>query len=58
MKLRYTPQARRHLDAIAHYIAERNPDAAVRVGYRLREVIDLLVAIPTFISRGSQHLLP
>lgn len=55
MKLRYTPQARRHLDAIADYIAERNPDAAVRVGYRIREVIDLLVAIP---SMGREGVLP
>jgi toxin ParE1/3/4 len=44
--LRYTPRARRHLNAIAEYIAEQNPDAARRVGSRIRETIDLLTAFP------------
>ncbi len=39
MRLRYTRQARRHLDAIAEYIAERNPAAARGVGERIREAI-------------------
>jgi plasmid stabilization system protein ParE len=46
VRLRYTPRARRHLDAIADYIAERNPDAARRVGSRIRETIDLLTSFP------------
>jgi plasmid stabilization system protein ParE len=44
--LRYTLRARRHLDAISEYIIERNPDAARRVGARIRETIDLLVGFP------------
>jgi len=35
MKLHYTRRARRHLDGISHYIAERNPDAARQVGARI-----------------------
>ena len=46
MRLRYTARARLHLDAIAEYIAERNPDAARRVGIRIREMIDLLTSFP------------
>jgi toxin ParE1/3/4 len=46
MKLRYTPQARRHLDAIAEYITERNPAAALRVGRRIQETIGLLADFP------------
>jgi plasmid stabilization system protein ParE len=42
MKLRYTRRAQRHLEAIAEYIAERNPDAARRVGERIRETTALL----------------
>ncbi len=50
MRLRYTQRARRHLDAIAEYIHERNPDAARRVGERIREVIALVGEIP-FLGR-------
>jgi toxin ParE1/3/4 len=46
VRLRYTPRACRHLDAIAEYIAERNPNASRRVGARIRETIDLLAAFP------------
>ena len=46
MRLRYTARARLHLDAIAEYIAERNPDAARRVGARIQETIDLLTSFP------------
>jgi addiction module RelE/StbE family toxin len=42
MTLRYTRRAHRHLEAIARYISERNPDAAVQVGARIRESIELL----------------
>jgi addiction module RelE/StbE family toxin len=50
MRLRYTRRANRHLDAIAEYIAERNPGAARRVGDRIRETILLLRDLP-YIGR-------
>ena len=53
MRLRYTPQAIRHLDAIAQYISERNPEAARRVGARIREVIDLLRIFPLIGHAGG-----
>jgi toxin ParE1/3/4 len=53
MRLRYTPQARRHLDAIAEYISERNPEAARRVGARIREVIELLHLFPHIGHDGT-----
>jgi plasmid stabilization system protein ParE len=51
MKLRYTRRAQRHLEAIAEYIAERNPDAAGRVGERIRETTVLLRDFPTSAAR-------
>jgi toxin ParE1/3/4 len=53
VRLRFTPRARRHLDAISEYIAKRNPDAARRVGARLRETIDLLAAFPDMGHEGA-----
>ncbi|HWN49895.1 MAG TPA: type II toxin-antitoxin system RelE/ParE family toxin [Xanthobacteraceae bacterium] len=53
MRLRYTPRARRHLDAIAQYIDERNPDAARRVGSRIQETINLLAAFPHMGHEGA-----
>jgi addiction module RelE/StbE family toxin len=50
MTLRYTRRARRHLDAIAEYIADRNPAAARRVGERIREAVSLLGDLP-YIGR-------
>ncbi len=52
MRLRFTPRARRHLDAISEYITERNPDAARRVGARIRETIGLLAAFPDMGHEG------
>jgi plasmid stabilization system protein ParE len=52
MKVVFTPRARRHLEAIAEYVAERNPAAAVRVGSRIRETIDLLGKFPTMGRNG------
>ena len=46
MTLRVTPQARRHLDAVARYIHQRNPDAAVRVRMEIRETLRLLEQFP------------
>lgn len=46
LKLRYTRRARRQLDAIHDYIAERNPEAAVRVVARIRETARLLTDFP------------
>jgi plasmid stabilization system protein ParE len=46
MKLRFTQRARRHLDSIGEYISQRNPEAARRVGTRIRETTELLAAFP------------
>jgi toxin ParE1/3/4 len=53
VRLRYTPRASRHLEAIAAYIAERNPDAARHVGARIREIIDLLAVHPHMGREGT-----
>jgi toxin ParE1/3/4 len=53
VKLRYTLRAHRHLDAIADYIAARNPEAARGVGARIRETIDLLASFPHMGNNGS-----
>jgi len=50
MRLCYTRRAQRHLDAIAEYIADRNPSAARRVGERIREAVSLLRDLP-YIGR-------
>ena len=46
MTLRVAPQARRHLDAIAQYIRERNPAAAARVRAEIRSTLKLLSEFP------------
>ena len=51
--MRFTRRARRHLDAIAEYIAERNPEAARRVGARIRETIGPLSAFPYIGHEGA-----
>ena len=53
MKLRYTPQARLHLDAIAEYVGARNPAAAQRIGARIEEMINLLAAFPNMGRKGQ-----
>jgi addiction module RelE/StbE family toxin len=53
VKLRYTLRALRHLDSIADHIAERNPQAARRVGALIAETIDLLAAFPHMGHEGS-----
>jgi len=53
MKLRYTPQARRDIDAIAEYICERNPAASMRVGDRIRRTAELLSEFP-FIGHSGK----
>jgi plasmid stabilization system protein ParE len=55
MRLRYTSRARRHIDSIQSYIAERNPDAARRVIERIRATAELLREFP-FI--GHDGLVP
>jgi plasmid stabilization system protein ParE len=52
MKVRLTARARQHLEAIAEYIGERNPSAAVRVGARIRQSIDLLAHFPLIGHAG------
>jgi plasmid stabilization system protein ParE len=46
MRVRYTRQALRDLLAIADYIRERNPTAAVEVETAIRTSIDLLADFP------------
>ncbi len=53
MRLRFTPQARRHLDAIAEYLAERSPAASRSVGQRIHETIQLLTNFPLIGREGS-----
>jgi toxin ParE1/3/4 len=53
MKVRFTPSATRYLAAIAQYLTERNPDAARRVGERIREVIELLADFPEIGHLGT-----
>jgi toxin ParE1/3/4 len=53
VKLRYTPQARLHLNAIAEYVGARNPNAARRIAARLEEMIDLLAAFPYMGHKGQ-----
>jgi toxin ParE1/3/4 len=53
MRLQYTRRARRHLDAIAEYISDRNPDAARRVGERIGETISLLGNLPYMGREGA-----
>jgi plasmid stabilization system protein ParE len=53
MRLRYTRRARRHLDGISKYIADRNPNAARDVGVRIRETIELLSIYPNIGREGT-----
>jgi toxin ParE1/3/4 len=53
VRLRFTPRARRHLDAISEYMTKGNQDAARRVGARIRETIDLLSAFPDMGHEGA-----
>jgi plasmid stabilization system protein ParE len=53
VKLRFTSRARWHLEAISEYITERSPDAAPRVGARIRETIGLLVTFPNLGHGGA-----
>jgi addiction module RelE/StbE family toxin len=55
VRLQFTRRARRHLDGIHDYIAERNPQAAVRVIARIRETVELLLEFPLI---GHEGLLP
>jgi toxin ParE1/3/4 len=43
------------MEAISEYLAERNPDAALRVGSRIRETIDLLLKFPNMGRKGAQQ---
>ena len=53
MRVRFTPRATRHLAAIAQYLTERNPEAARRVGGRIREIIGLLADFPDIGHQGT-----
>jgi toxin ParE1/3/4 len=53
MKLRFTRRARRHLEKIAEYISQRNPDASRRVGERIRETIELIATFPDIGHEGA-----
>jgi toxin ParE1/3/4 len=54
VKLRYTPQAVGHMEAIAEYLEARNPDAARRVGSRIGDTINLLLNFPHMGHKGVQ----
>ena len=53
MKLRFTPQATADLRAIADYIGERNPAAALRVRDAILESLQRLVLFPEAGRRQS-----
>ncbi len=53
MTLRFTPQARKHLQAIAQYIREHNPTAARRVRSRIRQTAELLARFPRIGHEGA-----
>jgi plasmid stabilization system protein ParE len=46
MRLRYSAAARRHLEAIYDFIAERNPSAAQRVIAEIQASARLLIEFP------------
>jgi plasmid stabilization system protein ParE len=53
VKLRVTPQARRHLEAIAEYLTERSPAASRFAGLRIRETMRLLTDFPMIGHEGA-----
>jgi toxin ParE1/3/4 len=55
VKLRVTPQARRHLEAIAEYLTERSPAASRFVGQRIRETMQLMADIPMIGHEGAMQ---
>jgi toxin ParE1/3/4 len=60
MKLRFTAQAARDLTAIADYIRERNPEAALRVRASILDSLQNLVIFPRVGRRqkiGGVHKL-
>lgn len=46
MRLRYTAEARAHIEAIRDYIHEGNPPAAKRVAMRIRAATERLAEFP------------
>jgi toxin ParE1/3/4 len=52
VKLRYSEDAIRHIDAIHAYIAERNPIAATRVVERIRVAAERLLPFPEMALAG------
>jgi plasmid stabilization system protein ParE len=53
MRLRFTPRAVADLDAIADYLSERNPAAALRVRTAILRSLERLVAFPESGRRQS-----
>jgi toxin ParE1/3/4 len=53
MKLRITPQARRHIESIAEFLQGRSPAVARRVRERLRKTFELLMAVPLIGHQGT-----
>jgi toxin ParE1/3/4 len=51
MKLRYSPSALADLESILAYIAERSPQGADKVHFRVRAVMDLLSQHPLMGAR-------
>jgi toxin ParE1/3/4 len=52
VRLRYSEDAIRHIDAIHAYIAERNPIAATRVVERIRVAAERLLPFPEMARAG------
>jgi plasmid stabilization system protein ParE len=53
MTIHYTRNAVRHLESIAAYITERNPQASVRIRQRIEGAISLLTEFPQMAREGA-----
>ena len=52
MRLRYTAEARSHIEAIFNFINDRNPNAAVQVAARIRFAAERLADFPRIGHAG------
>lgn len=69
MRLRYTVEARSHIEAIYNYLVERNPAAALEIASRIRGAAELLQDFPgighagidpgtaEWVVRGSPYVI-
>jgi toxin ParE1/3/4 len=53
VRIRYRSEAKRDIDALYGFIAERNPDAAAQVVDRIRDAVGLLADFPFLGHSGA-----